>query len=69
MRRGHFSNMDAAGLLRVMWESWNEVYRDTPGHAERSLVSDCGISAIAGRTKSLFPATMLTELLIRPTGS
>ena len=37
---GHFSNMDAAGLLRVMWESWNEVYRDTLGHAERSLVSE-----------------------------
>ena len=38
--KGHFSNMDAAGLLRVMWESWNEVYRDTLGHAERSLVSE-----------------------------
>ena len=38
--KGHFSNMDAAALLRVMWESWNEVYRDTLGHAERSLVSE-----------------------------
>ena len=37
---GHFSNMDAAALLRVMWEFWNEVYRDTLGHAERSLVSE-----------------------------
>ena len=36
----HFSNMDAAALLRVMWESWNEVYRDTLGYAERSLVSE-----------------------------
>ena len=27
----HFSNMDVAALLRVMWESWNEVYRDTLG--------------------------------------
>ena len=40
MRRSNFSNMDAAALLRVMWESWNEVYRDTLGHAERSLVSE-----------------------------
>ena len=38
--KGHFSSMDAAALLRVMWESWNEVYRDTLGHAERSLVSE-----------------------------
>ena len=36
----HFSNMDVAALLRVMWESWNEVYRDTLGYAERSLVSE-----------------------------
>ena len=38
--KGDFSNMDTAALLRVMWESWNEVYRDTLGHAERSLVSE-----------------------------
>ena len=36
----HFSNLDVASLLRVMWESWNEVYRDTLGYAERSLVSE-----------------------------
>ncbi len=36
----HFSNLDVAALLRVMWESWNEVYRDTLGYAERSLVSE-----------------------------
>ena len=40
MRRATFSSMDAAALLRLMWESWNEVYRDTLGHAERSLVSE-----------------------------
>ena len=33
-------DMDTAALLRVMWESWNEVYRNTLGHAERSLVSE-----------------------------
>ncbi len=36
----HFANMDAAALLRVMWESWNEVYRNTLGRTERSLVSE-----------------------------
>ena len=39
-RRKPFHQMDAAALLRVMWESWNEVYRNTLGHAERSLVSE-----------------------------
>ena len=36
----HLADMDVAGLLRVMWDSWNEVYRNTLGHAERSLVSE-----------------------------
>jgi predicted AAA+ superfamily ATPase len=31
---------DAAGLLKLMWEAWNEVFRRTLGHAERSLVSE-----------------------------
>ena len=35
-----FSNMDAAALLKIMWVSWNDVYRDTLGYAERSLVSE-----------------------------
>ena len=38
--KGYFSNMDAAALLRVMWESWNDVFRNTLGRAERSLVSE-----------------------------
>jgi predicted AAA+ superfamily ATPase len=33
-------NLDAALLLRVMWEQWNEVFRTTLGFAERSLVSE-----------------------------
>jgi len=32
--------LDAAVLLRVMSEQWNDVFRDTLGHAERSLVSE-----------------------------
>ena len=35
-----FHSMDAAALLRVMWEWWNDVYRNTLGPAERSLVSE-----------------------------
>jgi hypothetical protein len=31
---------DAAALLKVMWESWNEVFRKTLGPAERSLLSE-----------------------------
>ena len=31
---------DAAGLLKLMWETWNEVFRKTLGHAERSLTSE-----------------------------
>ena len=31
---------DAAPLLRLMWDAWNEVFRKTLGQAERSLVSE-----------------------------
>ncbi len=31
---------DAAALLRLMWESWNDVFGQTLGHAERSLGSE-----------------------------
>ena len=31
---------DAAALLRLMWETWNDVFRDTLGFTERSLVSE-----------------------------
>lgn len=31
---------DAAALLRLMWESWNEVFRRVLGQAERTLVSE-----------------------------
>jgi hypothetical protein len=33
-------NMDAALLLRIMWEQWNQVFRVTLGYSERSLVSE-----------------------------
>ncbi len=31
---------DVAALLKLVWESWNEVFRQTLGHTERSLVSE-----------------------------
>jgi predicted AAA+ superfamily ATPase len=31
---------DAAGLLRLMWETWNDVFGRTLGRAERSLVQE-----------------------------
>src|SRR4029077_132941 len=31
---------DVAALIKLMWESWNDVFRRTLGHAERSLVSE-----------------------------
>ncbi|MFN4074010.1 MAG: Swt1 family HEPN domain-containing protein, partial [Thermus sp.] len=34
------SQWDSAALLKVMWEGWNEVFRQTLGPVERSLVSE-----------------------------
>lgn len=31
---------DVSGLLKLMWESWNEAFRKTLGNAQRSLVSE-----------------------------
>jgi predicted AAA+ superfamily ATPase len=33
-------HLDVAAILRLMWEQWNDVFRVTLGHAERSLVSE-----------------------------
>ena len=32
--------LDVAALLKVIWDSWNDVFRQTLGPAERSLVSE-----------------------------
>lgn len=34
------SKWDAAGLLKLMWETWNDVFKLTLGFSERSLVSE-----------------------------
>ena len=31
---------DSSGLLRLMWDQWNDVFKRTLGHVERSLVSE-----------------------------
>lgn len=35
-----FAEWDAAPLLKLMWDAWNDVFRKTLGHAERTLVSE-----------------------------
>ena len=39
-RKIPFQELDTAALLKVIWESWNEVYRNTLGRTERTLVSE-----------------------------
>lgn len=34
------ADWDAAALLKLMWDSWNDIFRKTLGPAERSLVSE-----------------------------
>ena len=34
------SEWDASALLKLMWDSWNDVFRNTLGYTERSLVSE-----------------------------
>jgi predicted AAA+ superfamily ATPase len=35
-----WTDWDAAALLRLMWEAWNDVFRNILGQAERTLVSE-----------------------------
>jgi predicted AAA+ superfamily ATPase len=34
------ADWDASLLLKLMWEAWNDIFRKTLGHSERSLVSE-----------------------------
>ena len=34
------NQLDTAALLKLMWDRWNEVFRQTLGNAERNLVSE-----------------------------
>ena len=40
MAKKAIAEWDAAGLLKLMWEAWNDVFRRTLGPADRSLVSE-----------------------------
>ena len=35
-----YREWDAAALLKLMWETWNDIFRDTLGPTERSLVAE-----------------------------
>jgi hypothetical protein len=41
------------GLLKLMWETWNEVFRKTLGFAERSLVSESALAQQVGASGTL----------------
>jgi len=38
--RADNATLDSQALLLLMWEFWNDVFRKTLGHAERSLISE-----------------------------
>jgi len=40
LREKPIEQWDASALLKLMWDTWNDVFRRTLGHAERSLVSE-----------------------------
>lgn len=40
IRSRPISEWDAAALLKLMWDVWNEVFRPVLGHAERNFVSE-----------------------------
>ncbi len=40
LRDKPIAEWDSAGLLKLMWETWNDVFRNTLGFPERSLVSE-----------------------------
>lgn len=40
LRDKPIAEWDSAGLLKLMWDTWNEVFRNTLGFPERSLVSE-----------------------------
>jgi Swt1-like HEPN len=63
------SEWDAAGLLKLMWEAWNEVFRRTLGHAERSLVSELRDLRNKWAHQESFSTTTPIVRLTRPVGS
>src|SRR5581483_6792232 len=56
---------DVAALLKLMWETWNDVFKRTLGFAERSLVSELRDVRNKWRTRIPSPATIPTGRWIR----
>jgi predicted AAA+ superfamily ATPase len=40
LTKKNISDWDASALIKIMWDTWNEVFRKTLGFSERSLVSE-----------------------------
>lgn len=40
LAKKNISEWDASALIKIMWDTWNDVFRRTLGFAERSLVSE-----------------------------
>ena len=38
--RNNIEDWDVHTIIKLMWESWNEVFKNTLGHSERSLLSE-----------------------------
>jgi len=38
--KNKLAELDTAGLLQVMWDRWNEVFRTVLGNPERNLVGE-----------------------------
>ena len=56
---------DVAGLLKLMWETWNDVFRRrSVAPSDRSCRS-CATGATSGRTRSRSRATTPTARSIR----
>ena len=48
--------MGCGGLLKLMWETWNDVFGRTLGMPSVSLVQSCATVATSGRIKSRSPS-------------
>ena len=60
---------DAAALLKLMWDTWNDVFRVTSGRRNTASSASCAAIGTAGRIRRPSPATTPTARSIRRTGS
>lgn len=55
-----FSRLDAQALLVIMWENWNNIFREQLGYTGRSYVSELREVRIAGHTSNRLMLRMPT---------